>query len=244
MATRSVEHPEVCPHKVRFEVMRMHWLNLAFMHWPVEPAVVQALLPDTLTVDTFDGRAWVGLIPFEMVVELPGGLPIPVQGTFPETNVRTYVIGPDGTPGVWFCSLEAGRLPATAVARATYGLPYFWADMSVANAGAIWTYRSRRRWPKPAGARHESAVQIGAAIDQQSDFDRYLTARWGLYSTFGKRTLYAPIWHEPWKLYQAQLLHLDDELVATAGLRTEGAPVMHWTPGVEVRIGRPTVIRP
>ena len=114
----------------------MWWRDLLFIHYPYAPEVVQALLPDDLTIDTWpdaDGiqRAWVALVPFEMVVGTPGGLRLPLIGTFPETNVRTYVRGPDGTPGVWFCSLEAGGLLASLTARAAYGLPYFWADMSI-----------------------------------------------------------------------------------------------------------------
>ena len=238
-------YPMVCPDPVRREVMRMGWHNLAFVHWPFEPSEVQALLPDGLSVDTFDGSAWVGLVPFEMTVALPRGIPIPGAGVFPETNIRTYVVGPDGTSGVWFFSLEAGRLPATVAARISYGLPYFWADMDVAAAGPYWTYRSRRRWPGPRHTTSETAIQVLGPIDlvDQSPFDRYLTARWGLYSTLRRRLLYAPVSHEPWPLRSAILLHLDDELVGAAGFKIPPvAPVVHWTTGVEVGVGRPRVV--
>jgi uncharacterized protein YqjF (DUF2071 family) len=222
--------------------MRMWWRNLAFIHWPLEPSEVQAVLPDGLSVDTWDGAAWVGLVPFEMTVALPGGIPIPREGRFPETNVRTYVVGPDGTPGVWFCSLEAGRLSATVTARLSYGLPYFWASMEVSSVGPYRTYRSRRRWPGRRGAATEVVVQVGEEIplSGQSPFEAYLTARWGLYSVWRKRPLYAPVSHQPWPLRRASLLFLDDELVGEADLRIPSSdPVVHWTEGTEVRIGRP-----
>lgn len=241
----SAAHPQVCPHEIRLEVMRMWWRNLTFIHWPYEPEIVQQHLPDGLTADTYDGKVWVGLVPFEMQVMLPGGIPIPREGRFPETNVRTYVRGPDGTPGVWFHSLEAGRLPATAVARATYGLPYFWADMSATAAGPVWTYRSSRRWPGPKGAHNEVAVRLGDAVADadQSDFEHYLTARWGLFSTFRSRVVYAPVSHGVWPLRRAELLHLDDGLMAAAGLPDPaGDPIVHWTQGTEVRIGRPQLV--
>lgn len=227
---------------VEREVMRMWWRNLTFIHWAVEPAAVQSLLPDGLTADTFDGEAWIALVPFEMEVQLPGGYPIPREGIFPETNVRTYVLGPDGTPGVWFCSLEAGRFLASATARITYGLPYFWAEMDVAAAGPVWTYRSRRRWPGPKGVRSAAAIEVGAAsaVEDQTALERFLTARWGLFSTFRGRLLYAPVDHSPWPLQAATLLHLEDELVEAAGLAIpHTAPLVHWTSGVEVRIGLP-----
>ncbi len=227
----------------------MWWRNLTFVHWPVEPEAVQSKLPDGLTVDTFEGQAWVALVPFEMEVQLPGGIPIPREGRFPETNVRTYVRGPDGTPGVWFNSLEAGRLSATAMARAAYGLPYFWADMSATAAGPIWTYQSTRRWPGPRGAASATAVEIGDPIADadHSELERFLTARWGLFSTYGpssrQRLLYAPVEHGVWPLQRARLLHLDDQLIEAAGYEAPATdPVVHFTTGTRVRIGAPKLV--
>ncbi len=245
MADDLASYPATPPHRIRLEVMRMWWRNLCFIHWPVEPSDVQAHLPKGLTVDTWDGAAWIALVPFEMEVMLPGGIPIPREGRFPETNIRTYVRGPDGTPGVWFDSLEAGRLSATVAARVSYGLPYFWADMSVTGAGDVWTYRSARRWPKPTPATSEVAVRVGEAIpdDQQTPFERYLTARWGLFSTFRGRVVYAPVSHGTWPLRRGELLHVDDGLAIAAGYSPPPAdPVVHWTEGTEVRIGRPQLV--
>jgi uncharacterized protein YqjF (DUF2071 family) len=242
--------------------MRMWWRDLLFIHYPYAPEVVQALLPDDLTIDTWpdaDGiqQAWVALVPFEMVVGTPGGLRLPLIGTFPETNVRTYVRGPDGTPGVWFCSLEAGGLLASLTARAAYGLPYFWADMSIdpgrRATDGVWRYDSTRRWPRRrttdgALPSHRSVVRIGTPIadGDVSDFERFLTSRWGLYSRFPSMdaarafTVYAPVDHGRWPLFRGELLELDDKLLDAAGLpKPTGDPVVHWTPGTEVRIGRP-----
>ncbi len=237
-------HTPVPSERVERDVMRMWWEQLTFMHWPYEPAEVQALLPPGLTAEPWeDGKVWVGLVPFLMRVGLPGGRPMPRwAGVFCETNVRTYVLGPDGTPGVYFLSLEAGRLPATATARLTYGLPYFWADMQMANAGSIWTYQSTRRWPGPRGASHASSVRVGDPIPlpEVSPFEHYLTSRWGLYSTLRSRLLYAPVDHGRWPLRHADVLELDDQLITAAGLPApRGSPVAHWTEGIEVRIGRP-----
>jgi len=246
------QHAPEPPVPVTREVMRMWWLDLAFIHTPVEPAAVEALLPSDLRVDTWPDdngieRAWIGLVPFVMKVGLPGGRAIPWFGTFPETNVRTYVLGPDGTPGVWFCSLEAGGLAATATARAVYGLPYFWADMRVDHHDDIWTYESTRRWPRGQGQpRHHSRVRVGdrIAADDVTDFEHYLSGRWGLYSRWPTPnrgiTVYAAVDHPRWELHRAELLDLDDSLVVAAGLpEPAGDPIVHWTPGVEVRIGRP-----
>jgi len=239
-----------CPHTVRREVMHMWWDDLTFLHWPYPPEQIAALLPDGLEPHVIDGVTWVGLIPFDMTVGLPGGAVIPWQGRFAETNVRTYVIGPNGEPGVWFCSLEASKLIPTATARATYGLPYFWADMSIdrftdADGTERRTYTARRRWPGPVGASTTISVTLGDDIppSEVTELEHHLTARWRLFSVWRGRLVEARIEHPPWPLRRATLDHLDDELVAAAGLTpSDDAPLVHYTPGTSIRIGRPELL--
>jgi uncharacterized protein len=124
------------PNPVARPIMLQGWYNVAQIHWRYEPSVVQALLPKGFTVDTFDGSAWVGLIPFEMRrIRLPfgpnDGLGVGRFGTFPETNVRTYIRDRRGQRGVWFFSLDINRVAATLIARTGYGLPYCTATMSI-----------------------------------------------------------------------------------------------------------------
>ena len=138
-----------CPFTVDKPVMRQRWEQLTFLHWSYDPAVVQRLLPGGLTVDTYGGRAWVGLVPFFMRVHTPGDRGVPWVSNFCETNVRTYARDRDGRAGIWFLSLDAARLGAVAVARASYRLPYFWSSMRLtAQAGPA----GRRRSPIPASA--------------------------------------------------------------------------------------------
>lgn len=124
-------YPEVSPHEIRRTPMRMEWEALTMLHWRYPAEEVQALLPDGLRIETFDGSAWVGLVPFQMRVDVPFFPELASVLHFPETNVRTYVEGSDGDPGVYFFSLEASSLPAVVTARTSYQVPYFWADMSI-----------------------------------------------------------------------------------------------------------------
>src|SRR5450631_1211350 len=111
-------------------VMAQSWHDLLFAHWPVEPESLKELVPPQLPLDIFDGRAWVGVIPFRMSGIRARGLPpLPGLSRFPELNVRTYVTL-DGKPGVYFFSLDAANLPAVLTARKFYSLPYFHARMS------------------------------------------------------------------------------------------------------------------
>jgi uncharacterized protein YqjF (DUF2071 family) len=231
-----------CPLEVRRPCMVHRWDNLTFLHWRFAPAVVQRLLPSGLEIETFRGAAWVGLVPFEMEVRPPGTPAAPWMSHFPETNVRTYVRATDGTSGVWFLSLDAARLAAVITARSGFDLPYYWSKMAVTTVGSIVSYQSRRRWPGPTGARCEVAVEVGDRFAPQelTDLEHWLTARWRLYSVAGRRRRYALAEHEPWPLHEARVLHLRCDLLAAAGLPApEGPPLVHWSPGVEVRIGVP-----
>ena len=229
------------PQGVDRPVMLQRWDSLSFIHWRYRPAEVQKLLPPGLEVDTFDGDAWVGLVPFDMQDIRPPRFPkgIPWIGTFPETNIRTYVVGPDGRRGVYFNSLDITRVAAVAVARIWYRLPYNWASMSVGRDGDAITYKGRRRWPRD-GAASSAALTIGDAIEEPSQLELFLTARWGLWTVLRDRLAYAAVDHPPWPLHRAELTHLTESLTAAAGLEPpSGEPLVHYSPGVDVRIGRP-----
>jgi uncharacterized protein YqjF (DUF2071 family) len=224
--------------------MVQRWEDVVFLHWPYDPAAVAAVLPRGVEVDVYDGRAWVGLVPFHMRgLGIPGWAPLPGVGSFPEVNVRTYVrVG--GYRAVWFCSLDVDRWLPTLTARAAYRLPYCAGEVAHARAGDTVTSSVERRWPRPAavkGATTRISVRIGDPVDTTDPFLRFLTGRWGLISAGrGGSLRYAPVDHEPWRLHAASVDHLDDTLVAAGGFpQPEEAPHAVWSPGVDVRVGRP-----
>jgi len=250
--TETSRYPPACPHIIERTPMRMQWLDLTMLHWRYPAEEVQCLLPEGLTVETFDGSAWVGLVPFKMEVDVPFAPAMERILHFPETNVRTYVYGESGEPGVFFWSLEASSPPAVVTARTTYQVPYFWADMSIDAYGPTGTrlecspgtgdrvsYAATRRWPKPSGATSLVEVEIGEPF-VGGDLDHFLTGRWALYGSFGSWLSYATMYHEPWPLHHATLLRCDDELVVATGLsQPTDAPLVHYSPGVSVRCGWP-----
>jgi hypothetical protein len=226
--------------------MLQGWHDLASIHWRYDPTLVQALLPEGFTVDTFDDSAWVGLLPFSMQrIRIPHLPPFGSWSTFPETNIRTYIVDPAGRRGVWFCSLDITRLVPTVVARVSYHLPYCWSTMRLVREDDRITYESRRRWPRGAAASRVD-LRIGDAIapDDVTPLEHFVSARWALGSTWAKRPIWAEVDHEPWPLHRAELLHCDESLLEAAGLPSpSGDPVVLWSPGVEVRIGRPRFLR-
>jgi uncharacterized protein YqjF (DUF2071 family) len=228
--------------------MYQTWSCISFLHWSYEPAVLRQLLPYRLRPQTFDGRAWVGVTPFLLEdLRTPVAPALPWFTSFPETNVRTYVVGPDGREGLWFFSLDAGRLEPVLVARSTYALPYMWSVMAVERDGAIVRYRSRRRWPGPTPATSAITVEVGDPLGrgELGEFDHYLTARWQLYTTLGPVLARSNVEHEPWPLHRAVVRELESNLLTAAGLPApEGEPLVHWSPGVHTRISALRPLRP
>jgi uncharacterized protein len=229
------------PMPVHPAVMLQQWRLLTFLHWRYPAAVVQALLPPGLTAQTFDGTAWVGLVPFMMQGVRGPGLPaLPWLSRFPETNVRTYVPGPDGRVGIWFFSLDAARVAPVLAGRTGYGLPYCWASMRARAYGGELAYRSVRRWPGPARALCDAVVQPGRPYQEHElgPLDHFLTARFRLYSLVGGRLVGADAEHPPWPLHRGTMRYLHQDLLQAGGLPApEGEPLVHTSPGVAVRIG-------
>jgi uncharacterized protein len=238
-----------CPFHIDRPVMRQRWDRLTFLHWPFQPEQVARVLPAGLEAELFDGAAWVGLVPFFMHVATGGGRMIPWVSKFAETNVRTYVRNGDGVSGIWFFSLDAARLGAVAVARAAYGLPYFWSSMDVEQGGTEIFYRSRRRLPGQSpgdglgtGPSSLARIKIGDRIrpDDLDERDHFLTARWILFSGAGPTRRLARACHQPWPLHRAEAMTVEDSLIEAAGLPAPaGAPLVYFSPGVDVAIGPP-----
>jgi uncharacterized protein YqjF (DUF2071 family) len=235
------------PRLGRRAVMRQRWTDLAYLHWRYEPGVVQALLPDGVTVDTHDGDAWVGLVPFVMRDVRLGPLPpVPYFGTFVEINVRTYVVDPHGRRAVWFWSLDVPRSIVVAVARSAFGLPYCWASgashtVAVADDGDRHRYRMpTRTWPRGTGASVDLEYTVGDRIpvDAETELDHFLTARWALLTERRGRIRYGRVHHERWPLRRVVDARVDETAIVAAGLPSpEGEPHLLCTDGVGVSIG-------
>ncbi len=224
--------PEAGDTASRFR-MQQTWRRLTFLHWPFAPDLIRPHIPSGLHLDTFASTAWVGLVPFE-IYGTPG---VP---HFPETNLRTYVIGPDGCRSVWFFSLEAASLAAVLGARISYHLPYFWAKMRVTSENGSVHYLSRRHWPHDSGAIADIAIQHGPlfAPNELTERDLFLTARFRLYTLARGRLAYAQIEHPPWPLARANAVELKQTLFEQAGLPSpSGVPLVHYAHEVNVTIG-------
>lgn len=213
--------------------MRMTWENLLFMHWPIEASALRSLVPTGLEIDTFQGKAWVGLIPFLMSgVRMARTPRMPTTHRFPECNVRTYV-HPAGRPdmtGVWFFSLDAASRVAVHMARTFWRLNYLYGKLSIARDGDTVRY-SVERLDTPRAAM-KCAWRIGEQLpaSKPGELAHFLTERYRLFSVNRRGDICeGRIWHEPWPLREAALIELDDGLVRAAGIDVDTTqPPICW----------------
>ena len=209
------------------------WNHLLFAHWAVDAAVLRPLIPAGLEVDTFEGWAWVGVVPFWISGLQARGLPaVPGTANFNEINVRTYVRG-GGQAGVWFFSLDADNVLAVIGARLLFHLPYFNARITRALTGERVTYRSQRIHPRAPAAGFAAAYgPAGAAfVPQVGSLAYWLTARYRLFARDGRGRLYrAEIRHAPWALQPGWAEIRQNTMAGAAGIALpDTPPLLHYS---------------
>jgi uncharacterized protein YqjF (DUF2071 family) len=210
--------------------MAMRWHDLLFMHWPVSPAALRPHIPPSLQLESFDGAAWLGVVPFRMSGVRPRGVPaLPWVSAFPELNVRTYVTA-GGKPGVWFFSLDAANPLAVRGARRAFHLPYYDARMAAERSeggGVRYTSVRSHRGAPPAAFRARYRPSGPAFQAAAGSLDRWLTARYCLYAADRRGTLWrGDIDHAPWPLQPAEVEVERNTMPAPLGLVLPDRPAL------------------
>jgi uncharacterized protein YqjF (DUF2071 family) len=215
--------------------MAQTWHDLLFAHWPVDPGMLRPSIPQPLALDTYEGQAWIGVVPFRMsdvyLREIP--LPFPWLSAFPELNVRTYVTAPGGEkPGVWFYSLDAANPVAVAVARLWYRLPYYAARMRCRRVGRHIHYRSHRIHPGAPAADFRAHYGPTGPVFQTTpgSLEDWLTARYCLYAHERQARVWrGEIDHARWLLQHAEADLRMDRLTTQHGIHLpDTAPLLHF----------------
>jgi uncharacterized protein YqjF (DUF2071 family) len=222
--------------------MAQTWHDLLFAHWPVEPAVLRPLLPAPLQIDTFNGRAWLAVVPFRMTgVRLRGTPSLPWLSAFPELNVRTYVTT-GGKPGVWFFSMDAANSLAVAIARAWFHLPYFRARMGCAEHEDWIHYQSERiHRGAPAALLKGRYRPVGGVVSPQpGTLEHFLTERYCLYTadTHGQ-IIRGEIHHPPWPLQPAEAEFARNSMTESLGIALAPPPLLHFARNQHVLVWPP-----
>ena len=221
----------------------MSWLDLLFAHWRVDPAVLRERMPQEIELDTFEGRAYVGVVPFRMESVGPRGLGwlparLPGPRDFCELNVRTYVTT-GGKPGVWFFSLDAADSLAVWAARGTFHLPYFDAEITSSDRDGWIEYRSRRQDRRCGPGEFRACYRpVGEQVEVRPDsLEAWLTERYCLYAMDrAGKVRRGEIHHLPWPLFEAEA-EIEVNTVAAAhdlDLAAAGDPLLHYARHLDV----------
>ena len=220
-------------------LMGQTWYDLLFAHWAVTPEALRPLVPLPLTLDLRGGMAWLGITPFRV-----GGLrcrgmpPVPWLSRFAELNVRTYV-DYGGRPGIYFFSLDAGRVAAVFAARRGYRLPYFRADMTVEHLRSGVNYESTRIDSSGPPAELRAAYRpVGPRLPiEAGSLERWLSERYCLYVVDERgRALRAEIHHAPWPLQLAEATFEVNTMAAPLGIALDREPLLHYSARQDVLI--------
>ena len=220
------------------------WSELLFLHWPVKESDLRQIVPRSLTIDVFDGYAYVGLVPFAMSGVRPTSWwPRALSFEFLETNLRTYVHVAGRDPGVYFFSLDAASWLAVKGARWGWGLPYFHARMSSRRDGDVLTYHSRRK--RRANRHSLGHVEVSCRITDDlgvshpDTLEHFLFERYLLHVVRGQHLYTGQVHHTPYSVRLATLEHCEQGLAQAWNIpiaMSETPPLVHYSPGVDVEI--------
>jgi uncharacterized protein len=213
-------------------IMAQSWRDLLFAHWPADSAMLRPHIPVGLEIDTFDGHAWLGIVPFSMRgVRLRGTPPLPGLSAFLELNVRTYVTA-QGKPGVWFFSLDAASALAVGAARTSFHLPYYRARMQRREADGWIQYESQRTHRGAPGAVLEARYRAAGDCFEpaRGSLTHFFTERYCMYSTASGRIYRGEIHHPPWLLQAAEAQLKRNSMAEAAGLTLPAEPpLLHFS---------------
>lgn len=212
-------------------IMTQTWHDLLFAHWPVDARMLQEKLPSGLQPDTWEGQAWVAVVPFRMTNVAPRGVPsVPFVSSFLELNVRTYVTL-RGKPGVYFFSLDANSTLAVGAARTLFQLPYYAAAMNVKAQGGQFAYTSTRQTPNGVAEFAATYRPIGYVVTPEpGSLEYFLTERYCLYTVDSAlRARRLEIHHPPWPLQTAEATIAVNTMAEAAGIPLPStAPLLHF----------------
>ncbi|MBB5159765.1 DUF2071 domain-containing protein [Saccharopolyspora phatthalungensis] len=219
------------PHRVRWAFTRQRWSDVVFVHWPCQKREIEPLLPPRTRPDLFAGTSWLGVVGLRMSVTGP------VRLRFTELNVRTFVVDERGRRGLAFLTMEASSPVFVRIASTVGCLPYRSSAVGCATTATETSYRVER-----SGVGLSLRIRRGDRV-VLNGADRYLTARWRMYSAWHGRALKIPVRHEPWALDSAELLDFaDNGLLDELGLAPPSLPVVRCASRVDARFGLPTLM--
>lgn len=234
----AVEHRPWLPPDAQW-LFSQSWNDVLFVHFAMDPTVLRPLVPEALTLDLYDGAAWLTLSPFCTSHLRPSGVPpLPKLSFFPQVNLRTCV-SRDNKPGTFNFSADAASLSAVWFARVFFRVPYWHAAIQVSGA----TVRARksknpeemirfrsRRLHGPAALNGPATLDVAytpagtAERARPGSLDEFLIERYCVYSSHRGKLYRTELHHQPWPLQPASVELQSNSLAEALGLSLPPQP--------------------
>ncbi|TGM07293.1 DUF2071 domain-containing protein [Leptospira barantonii] len=223
--------------------MIQYWEELAFLHWEIPQKFLEEILPKGLEADTYQGKAYIGLVPFRMKGVRPIYLPpLPWISNFPELNVRTYVknLGKDSKPGVYFFSLDADNRFVVEIARSFFHLPYLNADIKLKGTQTQKEFLCHRKDSRAIHGEFNATYHPVSEVYHSSPgtLEHWLTERYCLYSKDPQGRIYrGDVHHRPWPLQKAEcIVHRNTILESHKIPLLSSSPLVHYSNSIKVAL--------
>ena len=219
--------------------MYQRWSDLLFLHWRWDADDLQRRLPPGLFIDKHEGEAWLAIVPFFMERIRPRFLPpVPWLSWFQELNVRTYVHDENGTPGVWFFSLDCNQPVAVRVARTGFRIPYFDARMTAQRHARRVQYCCQRS-DRTGLSSFDYTLDSQPRLAEPGSLDFFLAERYVLFANTHRGLRLGYVQHTPYPLSAAKVVQHDQLPFAwnDFGMTNRLPDHVIGSAGVDVRIG-------
>ena len=221
-------------------ILHQRWESMLLLHWPIIPDILRPLIPPALELDTYEGRAWIGITPFHLEDVRPSALPaFPGLSSFHELNVRTYVMH-NGLPGIWFLTLDASKLIPMVAARVFFMLPYYKASIRFLQTGETFAFNLRRTVPVPAEFRVAWRRGLRLRDPALESLGFFLTERYCAFAVNNTELYSIRTYHHPWILDEAEVELRHSSMISSLGIpEPTTAPLAHFSASMEMETWAP-----
>lgn len=203
------------------------WNNAIFLHYQVDLTELKKFIPKELEIDLFDGVPWISVVAFTMENIRPKYFPTfsPISN-FDEINIRTYVKSINKT-GVYFLSIEGGKLLSCKIAKGISELPYRFSKIK----------RTDNKYQAQNSEFNDNLdieFKIGKELKEKTELDKWLTERYALFQDTDKSINEFEIHHLEWPINQIDSHKLELSYPRFHKLIDDYPSKMHYSKGVKV----------
>lgn len=184
------------------------WKDVLLQHFEINDSkFLQKLLPKECTLDSYEGKYYLGLVSMKMTnVRHKMTREFVWFKSYNELNVRAYITY-KGEPGVLFLTLDVDSLISMLGARLLYGLPYRYRNFNLKN-----NYFESRKADKIT-LTYNYTIEQEKRIYSKDSFAFWATERYFFVNKYLGKSFIGRISHQPWQLSLADVTNHNLEIL-------------------------------